>query len=150
MERYIKFRGKTDMPGHDPKWVYGDYFSQFKDGKTTHYIVTHPYGRDAGREVMWVADPATVGQYTGLKDKKGADIYEGDLLSPLNIKINAYLLVGGERPDYVIVEYSAPRFEFVAAKKDGSMRTSWPIDPRYFEITGSIHDTPNPSGGSDE
>ena len=28
-------------------WAYGDYFSQYKNGVTTHYIISHPNGREA-------------------------------------------------------------------------------------------------------
>src|SRR5918912_243645 len=78
MVREIKFRART-IQGRQ-KWVYGDYFSQHKDGVTAHYIVEHPNGRDAGREVMWLIDSETLGQYAGSKDGQVTDIYEDDLV----------------------------------------------------------------------
>ena len=67
--RDIKFRGKDIL---HKGWQYGSLAKD--EPQKSYYIIDNEYGK--GIDV----DESTVGQYTGLKDKNGKEIYEGDIV----------------------------------------------------------------------
>lgn len=128
--REILFRGKRLDNG---EWVYGYYVHIGPVSCQRAYIIPEYTSAIYVKEV----DPSTVDQYTGLMDKNGKRIFEGDIVS-----------TDIARP-YLIVEFRDGCFMFNC--NDGGKDyydIMLPIledaqtEYKYGEIIGNIHDTP--------
>lgn len=118
MKREIKFRGKRI---DNKKWVYGfladeDYINDIDSIDLSSIEV----------------DIDTVGQFTGLLDKNGKEIYEGDIIKGFDITIEVW--------------YSEDRACFIAEMKEPQndmMDILGGYDTERMEIIGNIYDNPN-------
>lgn len=115
--REILFRGKRKKDG---KWVYGNYAVTDNNGKR-HFVFQN-------KAFEFDVDPETVGQYTGLTDKNGTKIFEGDIVT-----MPKY---GGGRHKSVVY-FRKGKFAV-----DGSNYGFNDICPKNMEVIGNIHDNP--------
>lgn len=125
--RTIRFRGKwvgDRVAGTTAdKWEYGCL--AFGDG---HYYILSPTSPAVGWFQKKRVSPETIGQYTGLKDKDGVEIYEGDVV------VSQYFLPSE-------VNYDGDSACFRAWDIGFEEVNSFYPDNRW-EIIGNIHDNP--------
>lgn len=147
--RTIKFKAKRQDNG---QWVTGDLL-QHLDGDVLIGDNTGPW-TDCGYShcdynQLYKVDPETVCQFTGLTDRNGKEIYEGDVLRSdiypfSNIEYN-------ERDNYFAVIYHCKRNASFLLQKIKNPKTSitgisddlsdyiTQEEMAEFEVIGSIH-----------
>lgn len=122
-DRYL-FRGKTEM---SKRWVFGDLL-QFSIGDMCICENRNDFEKDKYGVV-----PETVGQYTGLKDKNGKRIFEGDIVNDEQSGYNYYIKWF---PEYAC---------FALANKNGHIEfdcDELEIFLNDLVVIGNIHDNP--------
>ena len=118
--REILFRGKKI---DNDEWTYGFYFEHSIDGQKDSYIKYQTFDEGFVTNEV-VAD--TVGQYTGLTDKNGKKIFEGDIL-----------LKGFEK---VLVKWNANQCRWGIYSNNYEICGFNESTQGYFEVIGNIYD----------
>lgn len=125
MEREILFRGKQVDTG---KWLQG-FLSQSRNIQEKPAILKPCIDYEENGVMMFgMVDPKTVGQFTGLTDKNGKKIFEGDIIEH----------ECGERHEVIfnvkdacVGTYYGKKFYYIHV-----------FELSQFEVVGNVHDNP--------
>lgn len=131
--RQIKFRGKCKDTG---EWIYGDLVRNIEGD----VAVIPPYQMNMNNTCSdYEVEIDTVGQFTGLYDKNGSPIYEGDIVN-----------IHDSHETCGIVEYRDNIASFVLCREkvknkhkgDGTDYQLYAGRQKRYEIIGNKYDNP--------
>ena len=128
--REIKFRAKSIKTN---KWIYGSYVEDKEWAK--HYIYKQEHDGLYHKLIRHEVNPKTVGQYTGLKDKNGKEIYEGNIVSWLEHHSEIVFSAG----TFCLADDESPGFHLHRCGLNATLNLN---GISKAEIIGNIYESP--------
>lgn len=128
--RQIKFRGKNSIGD----WWYGNLITReyLKDGQTKHiYEISDITTSNFCTGII----PETVGQFTGLTDKNGKEIYDGDIIEDKN----GIGVIMWFQTAWGVASYA---HGYNGLKSYTAVDSFYSKETKEWAVIGSIHDDP--------
>ena len=122
--RKIKFRGKRE----DGVWLYGDLIHMEREND---FVIMVADWRTKNNEVI----PETVGQFTGLTDKNGKEIYEGDVIEDKN----GIGVIMWFQTAWGVASYA---HGYDGLKSYTAVDSFYSNEAKDWSVIGNLHDTP--------